>query len=83
MNLVKQKALKSNIFSMYMSRGGKKDSELCIGCVDSAKFSGKIDYYPLNPKATKNIQYYWNIKVRRGFMSRAYNTQVTAMSDLF
>ncbi|KAG8888881.1 hypothetical protein FRB98_006546 [Tulasnella sp. 332] len=62
MNLVKQKALKSNIFSMYMSRSGKEGSELCIGCVDSAKFSGKIEYYPLNPKATKNIQYYWNIK---------------------
>lgn len=63
MNLVKRKALKSNIFSMYMSRGGGKDSELCIGCVDSAMFSGKVEYYPLNPKATKNIQYYWNIKV--------------------
>lgn len=63
-NLVQQKKLRSNIFSMYMARGGKNGSEVCIGCIDSSKFTGDIDYYPLNPKATNNTQYYWNVQVR-------------------
>lgn len=49
---------------MYLSRGGKKTSELCVGCINSSKFQGKIEYLPLNPKATKGTQYYWNVNVR-------------------
>ncbi|KAG9040734.1 Type I transmembrane sorting receptor [Tulasnella sp. UAMH 9824] len=61
-NLVNQCDLASNVFSFYMSRGGSRGSELCLGCTNSAKYTGCIEYYPLDPSATGGTQYYWNIK---------------------
>ncbi|KAG9043649.1 hypothetical protein FS837_009309 [Tulasnella sp. UAMH 9824] len=60
-NLAESGGLASNVFSFYMSRGGADGSELCIGCVNSDKFSGEIDYYQLDPSATGGVQLYWNI----------------------
>lgn len=60
-NLAQSGSLASNVFSFYMSRGGAGGSELCIGCVNSAKYTGAIDYYPLDPDATDGTQRYWNI----------------------
>lgn len=39
-NLAESGSLASNVFSFFMSRGGADGSELCIGCVNSDKFSG-------------------------------------------
>ncbi|KAG8898224.1 hypothetical protein FRC00_003085 [Tulasnella sp. 408] len=61
-NLVNQGCLASNVFSFYLSRGGSSGSELCLGCTNSAKYTGCITYYPLDPSATGGTQYYWNIK---------------------
>ncbi|KAG8948333.1 Type I transmembrane sorting receptor [Tulasnella sp. 424] len=61
-NLANQGSLASNVFSFYMSRDGGKGSELCFGCINSAKYTGSISYYPLDSSATYWIQYYWNIK---------------------
>jgi len=60
-NLVNQRVLLSNIFAFYMARGGAQGSELCIGCVDSSKYTGTFTYHPLNPGSTGGIQRYWNI----------------------
>ncbi|KAG8903977.1 Type I transmembrane sorting receptor [Tulasnella sp. 403] len=60
-NLANGGVLTSNVFSFYMSRGGASGSELCIGCTDSAKFTGSVSYYPLDPASTGGVQYYWNI----------------------
>lgn len=46
-NLVNQGALASNLFSFYFSRKGEDGSELCIGCIDSTKFTGQPEYIPL------------------------------------
>ncbi|KAG8907334.1 hypothetical protein FRB99_004581 [Tulasnella sp. 403] len=59
-NLATQGKLASNVFSMYFSRNGGNGSEVCIGCVDSTKFTGNIQYFPLDPAATNNTQLYWN-----------------------
>ncbi|KAG9003878.1 Type I transmembrane sorting receptor [Tulasnella sp. 427] len=61
-NLVNNGALASNVFSFYMSRNGGSGSELCIGCTNSAKYTGSIAYYALDSSATSGTQYYWNIK---------------------
>ncbi|KAG8875096.1 Type I transmembrane sorting receptor [Tulasnella sp. 332] len=49
------------VFSFYMSRDGGSGSELCFGCINSAKYAGDIEYYPLDPSATNGTQLYWNI----------------------
>ncbi|KAG8945217.1 hypothetical protein FRC04_001123 [Tulasnella sp. 424] len=60
-NLAQSGSLASNVFSFYMARNGGSGSELCIGCVDSAKYAGSIQYYDLDSSATNGEQYYWNI----------------------
>ncbi|KAG8874337.1 hypothetical protein FRB97_005979 [Tulasnella sp. 331] len=44
-----------------MSRHGGTGSELCIGCMDSNKFTGEIDYLGLDPSVTNGTQFYWNV----------------------
>lgn len=39
-NLVESGSLESNVFSFYMTRGGVEGSELCLGCVNSEKYTG-------------------------------------------
>ncbi|KAG9019062.1 Type I transmembrane sorting receptor [Tulasnella sp. 427] len=60
-NLAESGSLASNVFSFYMARNGGSGSELCIGCADSAKYTGSVQYYDLDPSATNDEQYYWNI----------------------
>ncbi|KIO20363.1 hypothetical protein M407DRAFT_29995 [Tulasnella calospora MUT 4182] len=60
-NLVESGGLASNLFSFFMSRGGVDGSELCLGCVNSEKFSGDIEYHSIDPSATGGVQLYWNI----------------------
>ncbi|KAG8897092.1 Type I transmembrane sorting receptor [Tulasnella sp. 403] len=59
--LAKAGSLASNVFSFYMSRNGGSGSELCIGCTNSAKYTGSVQYYRLDSSATGGTQYYWNI----------------------
>ncbi|KAG8948172.1 hypothetical protein FRC04_009971 [Tulasnella sp. 424] len=60
-NLAESGSLASNVFSFYMARNGGSGSELCIGCVNSAKYTGSIQYYNLDPSATNGEQKHWNI----------------------
>ncbi|KAG9013191.1 hypothetical protein FRB94_003261 [Tulasnella sp. JGI-2019a] len=60
-NLVQQGTLASNIFSFYLARHGANGSELCLGCMDSHKFTGEINYVPLDPSVTGGVQKYWNV----------------------
>ncbi|KAG8929904.1 hypothetical protein FRC01_003561 [Tulasnella sp. 417] len=51
MNLASQGLLESNIFSLYLpvTPQGSEGSELCVGCLDGAKFTGQPEYFPLTP----------------------------------
>ncbi|KAG8908577.1 Type I transmembrane sorting receptor, partial [Tulasnella sp. 417] len=46
-NLVNQGSLASNVFSFYLTQDEAKGSELCIGCIDSSKFIGQPEYFPV------------------------------------
>ncbi|KAG9024737.1 hypothetical protein FS837_005218 [Tulasnella sp. UAMH 9824] len=59
MNLANQGALASNVVSFYLSRQGADGSELCVGCIDSTKFTGEPEYFPLTPG--NSSQKYWDI----------------------
>ncbi|KAG9039170.1 hypothetical protein FS837_001031 [Tulasnella sp. UAMH 9824] len=60
-NLVQEKALSSNLFSFYLARGDNTGSELCIGCTDSSKYTGDVNFYPLDTSETQGVQVYWSI----------------------
>jgi len=59
-NAYQKGLLTSNVFSEFMARNGASGSEVCIGCIDSAKYTGSISYYSLSSAATSGTQYYWN-----------------------
>ncbi|KAG8921419.1 Type I transmembrane sorting receptor [Tulasnella sp. 408] len=48
-NLAKEGKLASNVASFYISRQEASGSEACIGCIDSSKFTGDPEYFPLSP----------------------------------
>ncbi|KIO31953.1 hypothetical protein M407DRAFT_67266, partial [Tulasnella calospora MUT 4182] len=58
-NLANQGLLSSNVVSFYLSRQGADGSELCVGCIDTAKFTGEPEYFPLTPGNAS--QKYWDI----------------------
>ncbi|KAG8939429.1 Type I transmembrane sorting receptor [Tulasnella sp. 424] len=60
-NLAQANALTSNLFSFFLARGDKTGSELCIGCTDSSKYTGNVNFYPLDASATQGVQVYWSI----------------------
>ncbi|KAG8938734.1 Type I transmembrane sorting receptor, partial [Tulasnella sp. 408] len=48
-NLANEGKLASNVASFYISRQEASGSEACIGCIDSSKFTGDPEYFPLFP----------------------------------
>ncbi|KAG8865233.1 hypothetical protein FRB96_000123 [Tulasnella sp. 330] len=62
-NLCKQGVLDkwSQLFAFYLSRAGAKGSELSIGRIDTSKYTGHINYYPLDSASTGHTQLYWNV----------------------
>ncbi|KIO26672.1 hypothetical protein M407DRAFT_24111 [Tulasnella calospora MUT 4182] len=48
-NLANEGKLASNVASFYISRQEAAGSEACVGCIDSAKFTGEPEYFPLYP----------------------------------
>ncbi|KIO31954.1 hypothetical protein M407DRAFT_18983 [Tulasnella calospora MUT 4182] len=52
-NLASQGKLLSNVVSFYLSREGADGSELCVGCIDTAKFTGQPEYFHLTPGANQ------------------------------
>ncbi|KAG8973490.1 Type I transmembrane sorting receptor [Tulasnella sp. 425] len=80
MNLAHAGALASNVVSFYLSRQGAEGSELCVGCMDGAKFTGQPEYFPLTPgNAT---QKYWDIASQGFTVSGQLVTQaMTATID--
>lgn len=60
-NLAEQGKLASNLFSFFMTRNNQSGSELCLGCMDTSKFTGEMSFFPLDPSATNGTQLFWNI----------------------
>ncbi|KAG8881996.1 hypothetical protein FRB98_004029 [Tulasnella sp. 332] len=60
-NLANARSLASNVFGVYLRRNGDSGSELCLGCIDSSKYTGSLTYFSLDKASTYNTQYYWNI----------------------
>ncbi|KAG8909686.1 hypothetical protein FRC01_006800 [Tulasnella sp. 417] len=61
-NLVQSGSLASNIFSFYMTRGGVQGSELCLGCVNSGKFTGAVTFYPVVTFTESGEPFEWDIQ---------------------
>ncbi|KAG8929902.1 hypothetical protein FRC01_003559 [Tulasnella sp. 417] len=83
MNLASQGLLESNIFSFYLP--GTPQGELCVGCLDGAKFTGQPEYFPLTPG--DSTQSSWDIAAQ-GFTlnGNVFTTQamtVTIDSGVF
>ncbi|KAG8950409.1 hypothetical protein FRC00_007678 [Tulasnella sp. 408] len=60
-NLANQGYLASNVFSFYLTGQGAEGSELCIGCIDSTKFAGQPEYFPLYAGTGNATQAVWDI----------------------
>ncbi|KAG8896937.1 Type I transmembrane sorting receptor, partial [Tulasnella sp. 417] len=75
-NLANQGLLASNVVSFYLSRQGAEGSELCIGCIDTAKFTGEPEYFPLTPG--NDSQKFWDIAAQ-GF---TYNGNLVTTQPL-
>ncbi|KIO22918.1 hypothetical protein M407DRAFT_27560 [Tulasnella calospora MUT 4182] len=60
-NLVEAGSLFSNVFSFYMTRGGVEGSELCLGCVNSGKFTG-VGFYPVVTFTDDGRPFDWDIQ---------------------
>ncbi|KAG9022673.1 Type I transmembrane sorting receptor [Tulasnella sp. UAMH 9824] len=83
-NLANQGALASNLFSFYLTRQRANGSELCIGCIDSTKFTGQPEYFPLVPGAVPGFatQALWDIISDGATYNNAVVTQpFTAIID--
>lgn len=62
-NLANEGKLASKVSSFYISRQEAAGSEACIGCVDSSKFTGEAEYFPLYPGNAS--QALWSIVVSK------------------
>ncbi|KAG9025778.1 Type I transmembrane sorting receptor, partial [Tulasnella sp. UAMH 9824] len=72
-NLVAEGCLASNVFSFFMTRGGATGSELCLGCVNSEKYTGSayflkvfvgrrdIEYYPVVTFTKTGEPFEWDL----------------------
>mmetsp|Transcript_29546 Transcript_29546/g.45017 ORF Transcript_29546/g.45017 Transcript_29546/m.45017 type:complete len:94 (+) Transcript_29546:732-1013(+) len=50
-NLMKNKALKSNMFSFYLTRTREHtESDITFGYYDKSKFKGQLDWHPIRYK---------------------------------
>lgn len=50
-NLAEQGKLASNLFSFFMTRSDAQGSELCLGCMDTSKFTGGEYRIPVSVNA--------------------------------
>ncbi|KIO26673.1 hypothetical protein M407DRAFT_234691, partial [Tulasnella calospora MUT 4182] len=78
-NLANQGYLASNLFSFYLTRQGAEGSELCIGCIDSTKFTGQPEYFPLVPgNATQVV---WDISDGLTYNNAVVTQRLVAIID--
>ncbi|KAG8904137.1 hypothetical protein FRB99_002190 [Tulasnella sp. 403] len=80
-NLVSGAKLVSNVFSIYQTRRGAVGSELCLGCINSSKYTGPINYYPLDPTITNGTQVWWNTPGQFIFNGLTVGPPMNAMID--
>ncbi|KIO19802.1 hypothetical protein M407DRAFT_30549 [Tulasnella calospora MUT 4182] len=73
-NLVNEGSLASNVF--YLTHSEAKGSELCVGCIDSSKFIGQPEYFPV--VSINEIVRWWAIQSAGIFHD---NAAITAMID--
>jgi len=53
--------LASDVFSFFLQRNSTSGSELCIGCIDSTKYTGTVEYFPVDTAATNGTPVVWNL----------------------
>ncbi|KAG8906046.1 Type I transmembrane sorting receptor [Tulasnella sp. 403] len=80
-SLVQGGQLLGNLFSLYLGAEGPSGSELCLGCINSKKYTGNLAYYPVDVAATAGAAYIWNI--RSSGLSYGGNTPTGTWSALF
>lgn len=56
-NLMNSKAVPDDLFGFHMARRQVTGSELCLGCQDSSKYSGSINWLPVIS------QTYWSVSM--------------------
>ncbi|KAG8908578.1 Type I transmembrane sorting receptor [Tulasnella sp. 417] len=79
-NLVNQGSLASKVFSFYLTQDEAKGSELCIGCIDSSKFIGQPEYFPV--VAVNETIAFWAIQSAGMFQNNdAITPPFTAIID--
>ena len=54
-NLISSKSIPSQMFGFHLTRRQESGSTLCIGCLDSSKFTGDIQWAPVISKT------YWSV----------------------
>lgn len=52
------------VFSFYMSRDGGSGSELCFGCINSAKYTGGKRIYVRLLRAGRDLMMFWSSRHR-------------------
>lgn len=56
-NLVRGKKVASPLFSVHLSRGSQRGSEVCFGCFDAEKAVGPVHWVPVQSKT------YWTVSM--------------------
>ncbi|KAG8715863.1 hypothetical protein FRC09_016226 [Ceratobasidium sp. 395] len=56
-NLLANTQVTAPLFSVHLTRGKEQGSELCIGCINTSKYSGEIYWIPVKSKT------YWSIEM--------------------
>jgi hypothetical protein len=56
-NLINNKALNNPYFGFHLTRKQVSGSQLCLGCLDSTKYTGAINWIPVISKT------YWSVSM--------------------
>lgn len=62
-NLINQRKLAAPIFSVFLTRGQARGSEVCLGCYDSSKARGSVSWVPVTSRT------YWAVSMPGTFVN--------------
>ncbi|QRV93809.1 aspartyl protease [Ceratobasidium sp. AG-Ba] len=77
-HLILSTKLAAPMFAVHLTRGKEKGSELCLGCIDSSKFSGEIYWIDVKSKT------YWSVAMTGhsvGGDTYIFDAPITAAMD--
>lgn len=57
-NIKNSKILKNNVMSFYYTVNEDEEGQVTIGTIDHSKYTGNLDYFPVNDK------FYWSISLK-------------------